>query len=591
MAEGVLDEALGCIEAVDQPPSKAAGNCKVPDWDLQLHEDLRRLRDIFGHDAVGSDRSRDPRSPEADEQWKLAVSTLCGNLPQPGREAGYRLRTQVGPGATRVPLSKGDTKRRRRRAAELLIRKLDEAAHIIALHVGHVDKRVRALLHDPEVMGEDGVALPVVVEYSSSDDSEDGFGPPPPAVRPQGEEEEADRPPEWADAPAIASSAGSLSAEARTRAETLERARRLANTNTRRVASQMGRVALARWKSRSHRGEPPLPSPPPLPPSLPPAPPGLPEAADGAVDESVFLCDLRPPGLAEEEEAEEDAAMQAAAAEAEEEAALLAAADAVDAAAAAELESDDPDLATIRNMLAGMGVPVSTAVLRDLGQLDEMDKALLISEPSYLQMQVEMMMCEAAAGDRTSQVEAAGDAASAAGEEGADAASDPGDEEAAAIWDAMIENELESDQSPGSRYGPPWVRDELEIDMATHGSSASEVVGMRHVAAAAADAAALGETAVAESETLASESPSASDGPRLEWLEPGAETDIRGAAHQAHSWMVAAGMARDVGHARRRWQLAGVESEGDLVPAAEYAASLSGGVNRDTSTRSGMGAR
>ena len=262
--------------------------------DLELHTDLQRLRDVFGSDPVGSSCPRVARDDDGNARWNLAISTLCGNLPQPGREAGYRLRTKVGLRGARVQLPSGDVKRKRRQAAEALIRKLDEAAHVIALHLGHVDKRVRALLRGPEAVGEDGAVLPVVDEYSSGEDADPVYGPaPPPAARPTGATEEADRPPGWTDAPPIASSAGSLSAEARSQAATLERARKLACAK-RRLASQMGRVALERWRRRGHRAAPrEPPTTPPRPPS-PPAPHGA-DDGDEAVDERGFLCPLRAP--------------------------------------------------------------------------------------------------------------------------------------------------------------------------------------------------------------------------------------------------------------------------------------------------------
>lgn len=95
-------------------------------------------------------------------------------------------------------------------------------------------------------------------------DDEEREAPPLPTARLAGEEEEAAQPAGWADAPAIASSVGNLGAAARTVAASHERAK-----NHRRIARQMGRLALERWRFHSHRSGNPLPPPPP---PLPPPP-------------------------------------------------------------------------------------------------------------------------------------------------------------------------------------------------------------------------------------------------------------------------------------------------------------------------------
>ena len=114
--------------------------------------------------------------------------------------------------------------------------------------------------------------------------------------------------------------------------------------------------------------------------------------------------------------------------------------------------------------------------------------------------------------------------------------------------------------------------------MARHGSSADEVVIMRHVAIVDGDAAEFDEDAIEgshPSEGLMPLAPTPS-GPEPAWMTPGGDTDFRDAARKVHEWMVTVHMADNVGQARRRWQLRAVESEGDLVPAEEYAPSLRG---------------
>ena len=152
-----------------------------------------------------------------------------------------------------VVLSKGAAARKRASVATKVAKTLDSIADIVAGHFEEVDKLVRKRVGYAAADDEAGNSV-VVVNAAGSDayDSDDGEQ----LARLRREcvpglDEPAVRDSRWLDAPAIASSAGRLGAEQRLLRQRCAEGEALSRRHHRSDCSLMGRVVLARMRSRS----------------------------------------------------------------------------------------------------------------------------------------------------------------------------------------------------------------------------------------------------------------------------------------------------------------------------------------------------
>ena len=245
--------AVGSVPGIlDAPDPARHGELEAKPTDGQLHAELLSVGTVLGERQL----NLTARTGEHRRQFRAAVRVLCGVAASPGVVASWEMRHGDGVWAKpedAVVLSKGAAARKRASVATKVAKTLDSIADIVAGHFEEVDKLVRKRVGYAAADDEAGNSV-VVVNAAGSDayDSDDGEQ----LARLRREcvpglDEPAVRDSRWLDAPAIASSAGRLGAEQRLLRQRCAEGEALSRRHHRSDCSLMGRVVLARMRSRS----------------------------------------------------------------------------------------------------------------------------------------------------------------------------------------------------------------------------------------------------------------------------------------------------------------------------------------------------
>ena len=245
--------AVGSVPGIlDAPDPARHGKLEARPTDEQLHSELLSVGTTLGERLL----TLSARTGERRLQFRAAVRVLCGVAASPGAVASWEMRHGDGVWSKpedAVVLSKGEAARKRASVTAKVAKALDYIADVVAGHFEDIDKLLRRRLGHTTVDDEAGNAVVIVnAAGSDADDSDDGerFAQPR-REREPGLDEPAARDPRWLDAPAIASSAGRLGAAQRLLRQRRSEGEALSQRHHRSDCSLMGRVVLARMRSRS----------------------------------------------------------------------------------------------------------------------------------------------------------------------------------------------------------------------------------------------------------------------------------------------------------------------------------------------------